>query len=347
MIYLFGWLSIYVALVMGRLNRSAGDFFSYVSIFFLTAIAFSRGAVGTDTANYEALVGDARVLDIFSIGMEPGFLGVVRSLGYFIDSDPLVVRLLALIYGLGILLFFKVSEKSERFLILAFILPTFFFSYSMNALRIGMASVFLVFSAHYLLRGLLVRFYFFSLFAIFFHYSTVFSILFLMVFSVEGSGWRRYLHYLLLLALLGLILYAGGSVLDEKSATYSDYQAPDALSGLSQVLMLTMLFLGILFSRLTFKVKIKLLLAGVLFTAMFWAIARQSYAGLRFLDLLVFVYPLSFIIAISKQGLKLSYFGKACFVLAGLLSIIAQYRGFLAFEGIGATPFLPYLTYWN
>lgn len=347
MIYLFGWFSIYFALVMGRVNRGAGDFFSYVSILLLTGIAFSRGAVGTDTANYETLVGDARVFDIFSIGMEPGFLGVVRSLGYFIDSDPLVVRFLALIYGLGILLFFKFSDKSERFLILAFILPTFFFSYSMNALRIGMASIFLAFSAHYLLRGFLARFYFFSLCAVFFHYSTVFSILFLMVFSVEGSGWKRYLHYLLLLALLGLILYAGGSVMDEKSATYSDYQAPDALSGLSQVLILSMLFVGILFSRLTLKVKMKLLLAGVFFTTIFWAVARQSYAGLRFLDLLVFVYPLSFIVAISKQRLKFSYFEKACFVVAGLLSIIAQYRGFIAFEGIGATPFLPYVTYWN
>jgi len=79
-------------------------------------------------------------------------------------------------------------------------------------------------------------------------------------------------------------------------------------------------------------------------TLSFWALAIYSYAGLRLLDLITFVFPLTILSAYQEKGLSFDIIISIAFFAAGILSVAAFYRSILI-EFPGPTPFLPYKTF--
>ena len=341
MIYLIAWSTILGALILSRWQGPLSKAAVISAGGVVTCVAVLRGGVGTDTESYEYWAGAVRT-GAGLAGAEPGFGALLNALTWIFESDQTVIRAVSLIYALLILVAYRNSEKDERFLLLAFVVPAYFFLHSMNVLRLGLASAILILAAQNLRHQRVARFWLLGVLAMAFHYTSVAPLIFLWLMTSGGHGLKGRAIAIVATALAGAFLFFSQDWLGDKSQAYGDLQAPDELSGLSQLVILAFLLSAVAVSRLGFLTKSRLILASGLLATGGWMAARQSYAGLRALDLIVFVVPLSFIVASGIEGLRLNDKAKLLLIIAGIASVGAQFRGFVLNEGSGATPFLPY-----
>ncbi|WP_339651727.1 EpsG family protein, partial [Halopseudomonas pelagia] len=297
--------------------------------------------VGTDTANYQLM------FEQFSEGyswegIEPGFFGLGWLLAALAPSIDIAVRAVALVFFGLIAWFVARSDHNERFLLLAYLLPAFAYQYSMNALRIGLASALLLLAVQVFRRKGDMPALCVGLLALLFHYSALFSLLFI---ALTQRPWLRLSTLLgLLVVLLG---FAVGLIfidfyLLEKIQAYQQLQAPGGLSGVSKVVPLVIMLAGMLLSSLPRQLKLKAFIVYSVFISAAWLLTQFSYAGLRFLDLLSFSVPLSILATYSHLQLDFDRQIKVSMLAAGLVSIAGIWRGFLLERGEGKSPFLPY-----
>src|SRR5690606_14410267 len=145
MIYLIGWLAIYVTLLLQSIIRYKGRSFIFLLLLLFGLVAGLRGEVGTDTRNYEYII--EKIVDIFQWdGWEQGFIALSWLLTSISPSVEIAVRLISVVFFVGIAVFLLHSNKNERFLLNSYVLPAFGWQYGMNALRIGIASLILLFA---------------------------------------------------------------------------------------------------------------------------------------------------------------------------------------------------------
>src|SRR3546814_17584179 len=104
------------------------------------SIAVFRGAVGTDTVAYELISAAVRDGGIEASSIERAFSALLAGLQFFSANDAVVIRLIAVLDVALLMLYIARSTENERYFLLAVFLPAFFYSYTMNALRIGLAS---------------------------------------------------------------------------------------------------------------------------------------------------------------------------------------------------------------
>src|SRR5690606_18922868 len=97
-IYIGGLAVTYSSILICFLSKYRGRLFLVSSIIFLGAIAVFRGAVGTDTAMYEAIVELSRSPDYLWAGREPGFVMLAEIFQLVLNSDALVVRFFAVAF---------------------------------------------------------------------------------------------------------------------------------------------------------------------------------------------------------------------------------------------------------
>jgi uncharacterized membrane protein len=127
-----------------------------------------------------------------------------------------------------------------------------------------------------------------------------------------------------------------------KLASYQGFSAPGESSGLSKLLVMFLLVIGVLFSSLPRSDKAKLSVLGVGFGSLFWLVSAYTYAGLRFLDLLSFALPLSVLVTYNRNQLDFNLAVKFCMVMSGLVGALSAFKNFLSEDGVGPSPFLPY-----
>lgn len=343
-IYVLGWCLAILSLGINKFGRAPGAFSAYVAILFFTCVAAFRGDVGTDTANYEMWVREVRYIDFMDLGLEVGFSGLIYFLSILFDSDRVAIRVLSVLFGIFLVWIFSRSDIRTRYYLLAFYVPVFFYSYSMNAMRIGVASLLILFSFQSLLREDLYKFFIFGVGAILFHSTAVFPFAYLLMASNIFGSKQRFFAPVVISVLLVFFWIYSSSIVEDKAAAYAGYEAPDELSGLSQIGVLFVLFVGVWFARVPLLDRIKQIGVGFFFAIVFWSIARVSYAGLRFLDLLLLAFPLGVLISFKASTKNSLISFRVSLVLAGIVSAIAQARGYILSAGIGNTPFLPYVT---
>ena len=338
--YLIGWGVVYYLLIISSAVDHKSRLPACLALVYFLFLAVMRGSVGTDTENYESIVGLFQQGFQFS-GVEPGFVGVSWILFQITDSPFLVMRIISFLVVAMALLFIWKSDDNERFAMLSYFIPAFIYSYSMNAVRIGFASMAILLAFQMVRAQSKSRFaYLFS--AVMFHYSSLFSIVYIWLTSTDLINKRSLTFALFATMLVPVLLYINIDYFNVKLLSYQGAESPNILSGLSKVVVCLVFLGGLFFSGLQWGDKSKSCFMGLGGIVLFWLLSSVSYAGLRFLDLMSFALPVSILIlhGKSKQAFNLPL--KMSFVCAGLLSAFSLYRNFTFEYGQGGAPFMPY-----
>ncbi|MCD7040372.1 EpsG family protein [Pseudomonas sp. MAFF 311095] len=326
---------------MTSLSGYRTSFFICCSLFFLLIVSVFRGLVGTDTYAYEVIM--ERLSDGFSLaGMEPGFVFVSWLLLQVVDSASLTVRLIGCLIFCALFLYSYRSDKNEKILLVSYILPSFIYQYTMNGLRVGMAATLLLLATQQVRRIKTTSAYALAAASLTFHYSALVSLILIWASKVY---WIKTSNILVVpVAILSTLVffYANEYYFSHKLISYQNFDSPNSFSGVGKILTLLVIFFGVLVSNLLTADKAKLLFLGVGSMLVFWIISMFSYAGLRFLDLLSFSFPLCVLTAYSNRGLEFGKLVGLSFFIAGLIAAVMSYRNFLYEEGAGPSPFLPY-----
>lgn len=338
MIYLVGWGVLYLTLIINFLSDYRDRAFGFLTILLFASIAIFRGSTGTDTASYESILSELSVETIWD-GVEPGFALVGLFLTEIFSSAQAGVRAVSALFFLLIAFYYFQAERNEVFVLLTYFAPAYFYIYSMNGLRIGIASIILLLAIQALRRGHVIKGSASMIIAIFFHYTILFSISY---FIINFSKQIKLRHVLLLGLLILSFFYFANEYISLKLNAYSDYELPNELSGLSKVAVIFLLIFGVLFSALSFASRIRIILSTLLFAGFAIAVTTFSYAGLRFLDLITFILPTVILMFHYEAKQPFNWRMKLSFLLAGLASAAAVYRGFLMESELGESPFLPY-----
>lgn len=341
MVYLLGWVALYYSAFFERISRYRGTLLACVSLGFLGAIALFRGSVGTDTANYEHI---ANLIwqNTEPLKIEVGFKFLMESLHLLMDSEALAVRSISLIILFFILLFLFRSDRDERFILMFYIAPVFFYIFTMNTLRLGLASCFLLLSIQSYRRHNVMLTVALSMLAFSFHYSILASLL------IIWAPIKKWNTNSICIFLLGAIVAIGVYWINKdyfffKYIRYGLYEKPSAFSGLSIIALNLTILSGVLFSNLPRPQKKMILGFNLTFCMLFLWLSMYSYAGIRLLDLLSFSLPLGITTVFGSNNLRFNSSIKYSLLIAGILGAGNLYRIFLSTAGNGLTPFLPYV----
>lgn len=338
MIYLLGWLLIYFSILASSVSKYHGRFFGLMIIFYFATVSIFRGSVGTDTATYEVLILQFS-LETLSTGIEPLFVLFSIFLREITGSPEIALRSISALFFLLMLYYFIRADKNERFVLIAYLAPAYFYQYSMNAVRIGLASVLLMIALQQIRRIGLYKSGFFSLNALFLHYSVFVS--FIYYFSVLSNILKfKYLSIIAVVTTLIFFLYH--SYFLNKINAYTLMEAPTELSGSSKIIVILVLVVGATFSNLSSKQLLKFISITLIFTFLALVLTFLSYAGLRILDLIAFAIAFILIMLHYQVNKEFNWQTKLSFFIAGLISAAAVYRGFLLEAGQGKSPFIPY-----
>lgn len=329
---------LYFTLILNSLSGYRNRTFGFLAILLFASVAIFRGSTGTDTASYESIFSELSLETIWD-SVEPGFALLGLFLTEILGSAQAGVRAVSALFFLLIAFYYLQAERNEAFVLLTYFAPAYFYIYSMNGLRIGIASIILLLAIQALRRGHVLKGSASMIIAIFFHYTILFSIGYFIINFFNQIK----LKYVLLLGLLILsFFYFANEYISLKLSTYSDYELPNELSGLSKVVVIFLLILGVLFSGLPSALRIRIILSTLLFAGFAIAVTTFSYAGLRFLDLITFILPTVILMFHFEAKQPFNWRMKLSFLVAGFASAATVYRGFLMEAHQGESPFLPY-----
>lgn len=299
-----------------------------------------RGYVGTDTLAYEQIIshylatGDGR-------GVEPAFLLLWSSLSHLDFTAYQIVRLLSVLYVVTLLIYILLADRRDLFIVAVFLIPSFYFQYSMNGLRVGIAiNVFLILSK---LRfgsgwwGGLVNFA-----SILFHYSMVLPSIYFGLIQRRFTAVRVFAisAFFMVFTLCVIVFYY--DYLLSKFGLYSEVSSPSVLSGAPWIFSLTVLISCVLRSPSELKGRCFLTISGIGALAVAFIAARVSYGGLRVLELLVSIYPFMIAELYRRSGVSFDRVVKIGLVIAGSVSAAFFLRRVFFTPYEGGSPWLPY-----
>lgn len=182
---------MYFCLLLTLVTKGRYRVFAIIAVFGVGAIAVLRGDVGTDTWMYELMIRDIRYMYNW-YDKEPGFVVLAWGLTQITKSDEIAVRLISVLITIALLFYIKNADYDELLILLAYIIPSHFYTYSMNVLRIGVASLFILFSLQMFRRGKELKSWLILCASVFFHLSTIISILF--IFAARRS-WKKKIKF--------------------------------------------------------------------------------------------------------------------------------------------------------
>jgi hypothetical protein len=339
MIYIIAISLLYLYLALDSPKFKLSKLFYFV-LLVLGIISIFRGAVGVDTLNYEYIVSTIRSGEsLFDI--EPGFAAIIWLLSNLFDSDSLVVRIIALIYLLLTTIYYIRADKNEKYLLISYLIPAFYFNFSMNAIRIGLASIIFMLCAQHANKLKGERKLWIPFISFFFHYSMLFSGCYRWVIMAR---WRLKSIVIAVLILLCsvYIVFLNADYFLLKRIVYEDMQSPSEYSGMSKVIIISILLAGLALSKMPKQRKIPLIVISSALTILFYCLARYTYGGLRALELISFVLPIIILNIYKSYNLRFCLSLRICFFFAGLICFAAFYRNIYIDTGVGEAPFLPY-----
>jgi len=340
MIYLIGWLLIYYYLIVRFLVQHRVRLLAVVVVLLLGGLAIFRGAVGTDTVAYEKLVFDSERM----AGIEPGFWLLISILKGVIPDPVFVIRGLAFIFTILIWWFIWKADDDELFFIMSFIFPLFFYAFSMNVLRMGLASAIFLIALQLDRRDQKHKAILMAFVSVLFHYSMIFTILYMWLSNEQIVGKYKIYGIFFIIVIVLIFMALNEIYFVIKIQNYAVTEPPGMLSGLSRVILCVILLIGIWFSSLPRVEVYRLLLWTLLFMGIFWGITRISYAGLRMLDLLVFSLSIAIMRSYNRAAKPVDRSVKLSWLLAGLIGAVGVYRNMLQETFWSSSPWLPYHT---
>ena len=203
MIYLLGWATVYFMLFSQAITRYRGRALGFFILFVFASIAVIRGATGTDTANYEMIL-DGLSLETIWDGVEPGFGLIGLFFTAILGSSQASVRAVAVLFYGVVGFYYYRSNRNEAFVLFSYWAPAFFYAYSMNGLRIGIASALLLLASQLLRKGRALQSGAMILAAVSVHFTILFSVIYIIINHLKNIKWK----YLILVSVIGFtILY--------------------------------------------------------------------------------------------------------------------------------------------
>lgn len=340
MIYLIGWLLVYYYLAVRLLVRHRARLLALAVLLLLGGLAIFRGQVGTDTFAYEKAVFDSERM----VGIEPGFRLIIFMLKSLIADPVFVIRGITAIFTLLICWFVWQADDDELFFVMAFVVPIFFYPFSMNVLRMGLASAIFLMALQLDRKKENRKAIILAIMSVLFHYSMIFAILYLWLVDEQIGGKYRALGVFSMIVMVLLLVVLNEAYFVTKFQNYAVIEPPGMLSGLSRVVLCVILLGGVWFSSLPRPEIHRLVLWTLFFMGVFWGITRVSYAGLRMLDLLVFVLAVAIMRAYGRTGQPVDRSVRASWLLAGIVGAAGVYRNMLQESFWSPSPWLPYHT---
>lgn len=359
MVYVVGWFLLYLLLYLdsyakGRYLRNT----SIVILSIISLIPVLRGSTGTDTTSYLALI-DKIGHSQAPTFVEPGFGLFVLISDYFGFTPELTIRVFAACFCLLLIVLVVTSNSRVRFYLLAYLLPLFFYNFSMNAIRLGMGWIILMYGVLWFLDGRKVLGISVALLALMFHYSLFIALLILIGFEClckvsqltpsPKIKLRRF-AYVSITALFAAFLclyvfrhYDLSIYFEAKTLDYSNSEAPSPYSGLRYLIQIVLLTFALLYFKQPKRVKINAFLVPLIFLLLGFSYSGGSYAFLRVIELVVLAYSL-ILLRLCTENSRFGYsaFGQAWIVAAGLIGSAITLREFFQAYGLGSSPFLPY-----
>jgi hypothetical protein len=345
MIYIIGWALIYFFFIIQNKLHYHGKFFIFFLLFFLSMIAFLRGDIGTDTHIYEGMLASFSYKYELDNGIEPGFVALGWTVGKIAPNMEIAVRFLSLVYFFLLSLFLYWSDRNERIFLLIYILPVFAYIYSMNGLRIGLASCFILLAVQFFRREKRKTMLLFGFIGFLFHYSILIPILYLLLHSSSVLKFKNILYILLLLSLLLIPITLNVDFFLKKYDAYSNFQSPSALSGLSIIIPMFIMLISMALTSFKNDQKCKIITLGLAALILGYFLASQSYAGLRILDLLRFAIPVSILLTYQRLNARLDKVFIISLLIASLMTAFTIYLNFLGMYNTGRNSWLPYETF--
>lgn len=346
MVYIVGLVVLYSSIILSGFAKYEGKFFIFPAILFLGCIAIFRGSVGTDTFTYEEMTALYRFEGGFS-GWEPGFAALIKALQIFTENDRFVVRGVSAVFVFLLLLFTYKAKLNDIYFLSAFYIPVFFFSHSMNVLRLGLASVALLLAWQFYRDRIFLVSVLLIVMAVIFHYSVLFVVLFFWLVFNRLSFREMAQGFSVIMIILLAAFFLNHNYFLDKFDLYSISESPSSLSGMSVIAQVLLVLAGVCFCSLERRRKKKIISFSVLFCSVFYVISFYSYAGLRFLSILLFSISFSIMCAYGRDETVFDKYIKIVFLASGILSAVNSYFGYLNDFDLGDSPFLPYSFIWS
>ena len=295
-------------------------------------VASFRGNVGTDTHQYLIIINDIinKYKDFTDIDTEVLFFYLTKILSIFTENEKIILSIITVLYCT--LYFIAFSKNKENILIsIFFIFPLFFYDSSMNGIRYGISFAFAKIAFDAMNDDKIKKCFFLLALSISFHLSGL--ILFASL-SIKKLNAKLLITISLLLI---FILYASKEYLIFKLSAYSSYSSPNPYSGISLLIISTLLLLHTL---IFYRNELFIAFFCFSMTLIFFAISIYSYAGLRFIYLLIYCF---FIFQIEFLRLKnrISILNYLSMFLISIICFLIKLRHFILYTD-GDTPFLPY-----
>jgi hypothetical protein len=305
-------------------------FLFYVSGYLPVAtLAAVRGNVGTDTENYRQAFDIFSLADYNPFSVDPIFgllFAVAKAIGLGFNGFAFIHAFLCLV-----LYSFGASKVDRRFPLFGLLLlPILFIDATFNGLRYGLAFAIATVAMHYFVNSS-------SRFRVGYLVPPIsaHSSLLVLVF-LAPSVIVFVMPFLLLLNVQDLLYF---SYFAGKSESYSDFARPGVFSGVMPAFQFAMLLLISRLNCIPFKFGINLRTLGLLVFAAGLVTSSVSYAGLRILQLGVFI--MTIFVAQNLTAYKRRTI-TTLLVLTGLLSVANFLRQVFFVGPEGGVVFYPY-----
>lgn len=345
MIYLVGWLLVYYYFAISFFTRNYSRLLAISVVGILGLVAIFRGAVGTDTAVYERLASQAHVWQ----GLEPGFWLLTYLFSLIFDDPVIIVRLFSLLFTLILVWYLNRSDNEELFLLMAFVVPLFFYNFSMNVIRVGLALALLLMAFQEERRGKYKKAVLIAFSAVFFHYSMLFALFYLWLthesINFSFSKFRNFLILFLSVLILIAFILINESYFLFKLSHYVVREAPSLFSGLSRLALGFVLLSSLFFTEIDKNYKYRIVGFSVFFMIIFFSLG--IYVTPRLLDLVNFLIPIAIFRAYYRIREPVETPVKMGLFMAGLAGAAGMYRYMLYESFWTPSPFLPYHTFFE
>lgn len=328
-----------VSAAIGMRTRMAAWRWLAAGIAPAAAFAVLRGRTGTDTAIYQNIVAGiwSGNLKVVPRTLEPGFVWLVRALEWGGHDPRIATAILSLLVVIAcVVAFGRTAEDACVFATLIF--PLFFYDMAMSGLRYGLAFCVAKIASDAWAHRRRGASFTLAAAAASMHVSAALLVVLLQVQRL------RLLRYAGLAVAIGGVLFAmHHDALLAKVGLYAAFSPPAQMSGIAPLVLalLTLVAGWVLLARMPRTL-------GFLFVCEIasFALARVSYAGLRFQWLVLFAMSCQFVPLQRVPGIRRRYV-TAALVVIGAIGFALRLRNMLGESGLGPSPFLPYRFFWE
>lgn len=333
-IYLFG---LFLCLNKKFLSREILFLISLPFIF----LVFLRGFVGVDTSIYVNVIYQIYLANSYTYTFEPIFEFIILALLWFTRDPMLVLKAIGICTTAILFLANSKSKIYTQVLALALI-PYFYLDMTMNGLRYGLAFAIIFFAAPYLLEKNKRYFYILSAIAGMIHISAL--ALAGLFFVLVHLRWKIIL--LLILGFLG-IFFLGADYFLLKLKLNKTLGPNSSVTGIGILLLSLIILIPCFFVdqiRDKFKTQLYFLLTLTLGA---YLVTQIFYAGIRLQQINLFLVYLFLIYAIDSRQSTLPKLIFWALIASCVFGSALKMRNFYQNEGIGKSPYAPYMFFWE